>query len=42
MKSKKQIAFETNASVFTRKEFEEYVDVEAGCFIPYDGIGYFP
>lgn len=40
MKSKKQIAFETNASVFTRKEFEEYV--EAGCFIPYDGIGYFP
>lgn len=39
MKSKKQISFETKASVFTRKEFEEYV--EDGCFIPYDGIGYF-
>jgi hypothetical protein len=39
MKNKKQIARETNGEVYTRKEFMKLVD--AGAFIPYDGIGYF-
>lgn len=39
MKSKKQIARETNGEVYTRNEFAKLVD--AGAFIPYDGIGYF-
>lgn len=39
MKSKKQIAHETNGKVYTRNEFVKLVD--AGAFIPYDRIGYF-
>lgn len=39
MKNKKQIAHETHANVYTKKEFVQLVD--EGMFIPYDGIGYF-
>ena len=39
MKTKEQAQSECRGAVFTLEEFYQYV--KRGCFIPYDGSGYF-